>query len=432
MSRIRNVHAREVYDSRGEPTVEVVVALEDGAIGQAAVPSGASTGSHEALALRDGDARRHHGKGVLKAVANVEKVLAPALAGMEAADQRAVDERMCELDGTSNKANLGANAILGVSLAVAKAAAQSAGLPLYRSLGGEEAVLLPTPMLNILNGGAHAMGSIDFQEFMVVPAGFDTFHKALRCGAEVYHALKQVLEGKGLSTNMGDEGGFAPSLSSNEAAIEVILEAIEAAGYQAGVHCYLALDPAATELYHDGRYVLERERTTLSSAEMVALYQRWIERYPIASIEDGLAEDDWEGWRELTAKLGGRVQLVGDDLFTTAIVRIQQGIDRRAANAVLIKPNQIGSLTETLAAVELTQRAGWSAVISHRSGETEDTTIADLAVGTGAGQIKTGAPARSDRVAKYNRLLRIEEELGRKARYAGEWPFVGLKKSGES
>ena len=431
MSNISSLHAREILDSRGLPTVEVTARLEDGSFGVAGIPSGASTGSHEALELRDGDPLRYGGKGVLKAVANVNSKIAAAVAGMDATDQEAVDNRMLQLDGTPNKAVLGANAILGASLAVAKAAAQSKGLPLYRSLALQTSVgagLLPTPMLNILNGGKHAADSTDLQEFMVVPAGFNTFREALRCGAEVYHALKGVLQGRGLSTNVGDEGGFAPSLPSNEAAIGAILEAIQAAGYRPGIDCYLALDPAASEFYHDGHYELKRDGARLTSTEMVAFYQRWVEQYPIVSIEDGLAEDDWAGWRELTAKLGGRVQLVGDDLFTTNTVLIERGIQKQAANAVLIKLNQIGSLTETLAAVRMAQAAGWNVVVSHRSGETEDTTIADLAVGTGAGQIKTGAPSRSERVAKYNRLLQIEEELGSSSKFAGEWPFVGLKR----
>ena len=431
MVRIRSLHAREILDSRGDPTIEVVARLDDDSTGAAAIPSGASTGTYEALELRDGDALRYRGKGVLKTVANVNATIAPEVAGMDAMDQQALDDRMGQLDGTPNKSVLGANAILGVSLAVAKAAAQSKGLPLYRALGREASAgggLLPTPMLNILNGGKHAADSTDFQEFMVVPAGFDTFREALRCGAEVYQSLKRVLQQQGLSTNVGDEGGFAPSLPSNEAAINVIIQAIEAAGYRPGVHCYLALDPAATELYRDGRYELAREGAKLTSAELVTFYQRWVDQYPIASIEDGLAEDDWAGWQLLTAQLGSRVQLVGDDLYTTNTGRIRRGIDEQSTNAVLIKMNQIGSLSETLAAVDMTQGAGWNAVISHRSGETEDTTIADLAVGTSAGQIKTGAPSRSERVAKYNRLLRIEEELGPKARYAGEWPFAGLKK----
>ena len=431
MARIRSVHAREILDSRGEPTLEVVARLDDDSTGIAAIPSGASTGTYEALELRDGDPLRYRGKGVLKTVGNVNSIIASVVTGMDAMDQQALDERMGQMDGTLNKAVLGANAILGVSLAVAKAAARSKGLPLYRAFGGETTTgigLLPTPMLNILNGGKHAADSTDFQEFMVVPAGFDTFREALRCGAEVYQALKRVLQQQGLSTNVGDEGGFAPSLPSNEAALDLIIQAIEAAGYQPGVHCYLALDPAATELYRDGGYELVREGTRLTSAELVAFYQRWVDQYPIASIEDGLAEDDWPGWKLLTARLGGKVQLVGDDLYTTNTERIRRGIDEQSANAVLIKMNQIGSLSETLAAISMTQEAGWNAVVSHRSGETEDTTIADLAVGTGAGQIKTGAPSRSERVAKYNRLLRIEEELGENARYAGKWPFAGLKK----
>jgi enolase len=428
MSRIRSVQASEILTSRGNPTLEVIAVLEDGSVGWAAVPAGASTGSHEAVELRDNDSTRYGGKGVLKAVANVNSRIAPALKGMKATDQQLLDGRMIEMDGTPNKGVLGANAILGVSLALAKAAAQSAGVPWYQALCNGKAELLPTPMLNILNGGKHAADSTDFQEFMVVPTGFDTFREALRCGAEVYHALQQVLHERGLSTNVGDEGGFAPSLPTNEAAIEVILEAIGVAGYQAGVHCYLALDPAAAEFYHDGHYVLERDGTTLTSSEMVAFYQRWVERYPIVSIEDGLSENDWDGWREMTAKLGSRIQIVGDDLFTTNTMHIRRGIQESSANSVLIKLNQIGTLTETLAAVRMTQEAGWSAVISHRSGETEDTTIADLAVGTGAGQIKAGAPTRSERVAKYNRLLRIETELGQQSKYAGEWPFVGLRR----
>ena len=428
MPTIRSVQAREIIDSRATPTLEATVVLDDGSTGTAGVPSGASTGTFEAVELRDGDKARHGGKGVLKAVANVNTIIATALTGMDARDQSALDNRMRELDGTPNKAVLGANAILGVSLAAAKAAAQSQGQPLYQTLAGSAATLLPTPMMNILNGGKHAADSTDFQEFMVVPAGFDSFAEALRCGTEVYQSLKKVLDARGLSTNVGDEGGFAPSLPSNEAAIEVILEAIEGAGYRPGVDCYLALDPAASEFYHDGAYVLEREGARLSSAEMVAYYKRWVDRYPIASIEDGLAEDDWTGWAQLTAILGDRIQLVGDDLFTTNTERIQRGISEGSANAVLVKLNQIGSVTETLAAIRMSQEAGWGTVISHRSGETEDTTIADLAVGTGAGQIKTGAPARSERVAKYNRLLAIEQELGQAARYAGEWPFVGLRK----
>ncbi len=428
MARISSIRAREILDSRGSPTLEAVVALDDGSSGWAAVPSGASTGAYEAVELRDGDPARHGGKGVLRAVASVNERIARAVIGMEASDQRAVDSRMLELDGTPNKGVLGANAILGVSLAVAKAAAQSAGLPLYRSLAdGSDAALLPVPMLNILNGGKHATQSTDIQEFMVVPAGCDSFEEALRCGAEVYQALKRVLAKRGLSTSVGDEGGFALSLPSNEAALDVIMEAIQAAGYEPGKQCFLALDPAATELFHDGRYVLEREGVTLTGGEMVSLYERWVERYPIVSIEDGLAEDDWDGWGELTSRLGERIQVVGDDLFTTNTERIERGVSQGSANAVLVKLNQIGSLTETLDAVRMTQEAGWNVVISHRSGETEDTTIADLAVATGAGQIKTGAPARSERVAKYNRLLRIQDELGGRARYAGRGAYNSLR-----
>ena len=423
MARIRSVHARQVLDSRGVPTLEAIVTLDDGSRGHALVPSGASTGSHEAQELRDGDPSRHGGKGVLQAVANVDQLIAPAVMGREASDQQAVDALMLELDGTPNKAKLGANAILGVSLAVAKAAALSAGLPLYRSLASDAPTTLPVPLLNILNGGKHAANSTDFQEFMVVPAGFDTFDDALRCGAEVYQALKRVLQGRGLSTTVGDEGGFAPSLPSNEAAVEVVMEAIQAAGYEPGDHCFLALDVAATELLQDGRYVLEREGVSLTSDELVDFYQRWVDRYPIISIEDGLAEDDWDGWVSLNSRLGRRVQIVGDDLLTTNTERIARGIRQGAANSVLVKLNQIGTLTETLAAVQMAQEAGWTAVISHRSGETEDTTIADLAVATGAGQIKAGAPARSERVAKYNRLLRIEEQLGEQARFAGRAAF---------
>jgi enolase len=429
MSRITTVRAHEILDSRATPTLEVTVVLEDGSTGTASVPSGASTGTFEAVELRDGDGNRYDGKGMLQAVKNVNTTIADTLKGMEASEQKPLDDRMRELDGTDNKAKLGANAILGVSLAVAKAAAASQGTPLYQALAKGEATLIPTPMLNILNGGKHAASSTDFQEFMVVPSGFESFREALRCGAEIYQALKSILGKRGLSTTVGDEGGFAPSLPSNEAAIEVILEAIDGAGYRPGVDCYLALDPAATEFYHDGHYVLEREGARLTSTEMVAFYQAWVEKYPIVSIEDGLAEDDWGGWQLLNSALGDRTQLVGDDLFTTNTTRIQRGIDERSTNAVLVKLNQIGSLTETLEAISLTQSADWNVVISHRSGETEDTTIADLAVGTAAGQIKTGAPARSERVAKYNRLLRIEDELGTKARYAGAWPFVGLKKS---
>jgi enolase len=419
VSRIRGVRAREILDSRGNPTIEVDVTLEDGAVGRAAVPSGASTGVHEAVELRDGDKARFRGKGVLKAVANVNKRIAPAVVGMSALDQRAIDAALIALDGTPNKRNLGANAILGVSVAVAHAAAAFRGMPLYRYLCPNSPTLLPVPMFNILNGGKHAQDSTDFQEFMVIPLGVRSFREAFRAGAEIYQALKDVLIGRGYSTNVGDEGGFAPSLPSNKDAAEAVLAAIEAAGYRPGQDCFIGLDVAASELFQDGRYVLPREGAALDSAQLVDYYASWVASYPIISIEDGMAEDDWEGWRLLMDRLGDRVQVVGDDLYTTNVKRIQRGIDEKCTNSVLIKLNQIGTLSETLDAMEMARKAGWSAVISHRSGETEDTTIADLAVATGAGQIKAGAPARSERVAKYNRLLRIEEELGEKARYAG-------------
>ena len=427
MPRISTVHAREILDSRGNPTVEAVVGLDDGSSGWAAVPSGASTGTYEAVELRDGNPARYGKKGTLMAVRNVNERIAPAVVGREAGDQEGLDEAMVALDGTPDKSELGANAILAVSLATAHAAAQAGGLPLYRSLATADPVL-PTPMLNVLNGGRHAMDSTDFQEFMVMPVGFDRFSEALRCGVECYQALRGIVAGRGMSTNVGDEGGVAPSLPSNEAAVELLVEAIEAAGYTPGVDCMIALDPAASEFFQDGKYVLAREGATLTSAEMVDYYARWVDKYPIVSIEDGLAEDDWEGWAALTARLGGTVQLVGDDLFTTNTTRIDRGIREGSANAVLVKINQIGTLSEALAAVRLTHEAGWNVVISHRSGETEDTTIADLVVATGAGQIKTGAPARSERVAKYNRLLRIEDELGSAARYAGGAPFAKLRR----
>jgi enolase len=418
---IESVHAREILDSRGNPTLEVEVALIDGATGRAAVPSGASTGSHEALELRDGDPSRYSGKGVLKAVENVNTKIAGAVLGMPAFDQPAVDRTMCALDGTPDKSSLGANAILGVSLAVARAAAASLGLPLYRYLGGPSARVLPVPMFNILNGGRHAADSTDFQEFMVMPVGAESFARALQMGSEVYHALKKVLGERKLSTNVGDEGGFAPSLAGNSDAVEVVLAAIEAAGYRPGEDVAIALDPAASEFYDDKakQYVLAKEGKRLSSEELVSHWEDWCGRYPIVSIEDGLAEDDWSGWWQLCSRLGRETQLVGDDLFVTNTERLAKGIREGAANAILIKLNQIGTLSETLAAIEMAQRAGWAAIISHRSGETEDTTIADLAVATGTGQIKTGAPARSERVAKYNRLLRIEEDLGESAEYAG-------------
>ncbi|MSQ40144.1 MAG: phosphopyruvate hydratase [Dehalococcoidia bacterium] len=419
MTNIARIRGREVLDSRGNPTVEAEVILEGGALGHAAAPSGASTGLHEAVELRDGDPLRFGGKGVMQAVAHINEVIAPALQGHDATRQEAVDKALLELDGTPNKARLGANALLAVSLAVAHAAAASRRQPLYRYLARGAQLTLPVPQLNILNGGRHAQGSTDFQEFMVVPAGLPTFRAALRAGVEVYHALREILREKGYGTTVGDEGGFAPSLSSNVQAVELVLVAIERAGYRPGEQCWIALDVAASELYHDGQYVLEREGARLNSTEMAALYGRWAAQYPILSIEDGLAEDDWEGWPHLQLRLGKRVQLVGDDLYTTSTERIQRGIREQSSNAVLIKPNQIGTLTETLEALRLTQQAGWGVVVSHRSGETEDTTIADLAVATGAGQIKAGAPSRSERVAKYNRLLRIEEELEEEARYAG-------------
>ena len=419
-TRIESVHAREILDSRGNPTVEVEVTLIGGAIGRAAVPSGASTGTHEAVELRDGDPKRYGGKGVLRAVEHVNETIAGAVVGMDSLDQRAIDRTMIELDGTANKRVLGANAVLGVSLAVARAAAAEVGLPLYAYLGGPNAHTLPVPMMNILNGGKHAAGSsVDMQEFMVMPVGAPSFREALRWGAEIFHALKQLLVERGLSAGVGDEGGFAPSLRSNEEAVEAVLQAIERAGYRPGRDVVLALDPAATELYQDGHYHLKGEGKTLSSEEMVAYWASWVEKYPIVSIEDGLAEDDWDHWRQLTAHLGSRIQLVGDDLFVTNPVRLQRGIGSRAANAILVKLNQIGTLTETLDTILLAQRNAFATIISHRSGETDDTFVADLAVATNSGQIKTGAPSRMDRVAKYNQLLRIEEELGNSARYPG-------------
>jgi enolase len=418
-SKVASVRAREILDSRGNPTVAVTVDLESGAGGSAAVPSGASTGIHEALELRDGDKVRYGGKGVLKAVANVNEAIAAKVRGMDARDQRALDAAMIELDGTANKENLGANAILGVSLGVAHAAAADAGLPLYRYLGGEAATLLPVPLLNILNGGRHAENSTDFQEFMIAPVGAPTFAEAMRWGSEVYHALFRLLRDEGLPTTVGDEGGFAPPLPKNEVAIELILRAIEKAGHRPGEEVAIALDPATSELFADEAYVLDREGRSLTREEMVDLWADWTKRYPIVSIEDAMAEEDWDGWRSVTARLGDRMQLVGDDIFCTNPKRIREGIRQEAANSVLIKVNQIGTLTETLDAMAEARRAGWTCVMSHRSGETEDTTIADLAVATLAGQIKTGAPARGERTAKYNRLLAIEAELGERARYAG-------------
>ncbi|MBK9611898.1 phosphopyruvate hydratase [Candidatus Amarobacter glycogenicus] len=419
---IESIEAREILDSRGNPTVHVTVMLADGATGTAAVPSGASTGAHEAVELRDGG-KRYNGKGVSKAVRNVNTEIAKALKDFPATEQRAIDRVLCELDGTPNKGRLGANAILGVSLAVARAAADSQGLPLYRYLGGAGAHRLPVPMFNILNGGKHAPDSTDFQEFMVMPVGAETFSEGLRMGVEVYHALHAILHERGLATSVGDEGGFAPSLPGNEDAVQVVVEAIERAGYKPGSDAVLALDPASTELFSGGKYALAKEKRILTSAEMVDHWAGWVEKYPIRSIEDGLAEDDWEGWASLVAKAGDRCQLVGDDLFVTNVERIRRGISEKSANSVLVKLNQIGTLTETMEAIEMAQRAGWTAVISHRSGETEDTFIADLAVATGAGQIKTGAPARSERTAKYNRLLEIEAELGPGASYAG-WDSI--------
>jgi enolase len=428
MSYIEDITGRQILDSRGNPTVEVEVVLVDGSVGRAAVPSGASTGVHEALELRDGDASRYGGKGVTQAVENVNTRIADELIGWPAIDQKGIDEAMIALDGTPNKSELGANAILGVSLAVAKAAAVYLGLPLYRYIGGTYAHVLPVPMMNILNGGKHAVDGPDLQEFMVMPAGAPSFSEALRWGAEIYHTLKGVLKAKGYSVGVGDEGGFAPSLKTNEEAIEVILEASEKAGYAPGEDVFIAMDPAASEIYEDGKYHLKKEGRVLSSEEMVQFYVDWIEAYPIISIEDGLDEDDWDGFKLMTERVGDRVQIVGDDLLVTNTERIARGIREQAANSVLIKLNQIGSLTETIAAVRMAHKHGWTAVTSHRSGETEDATIADLAVALNTGQIKTGAPCRSDRVAKYNQLLRIEEQLGAQGVYAGMGAFPNLGK----
>jgi len=423
---IENVHAREILDSRGNPTVEVDVQLLDGSVGRAAVPSGASAGAHEAVELRDGDKKRYGGKGVQNAVQHVNVEIAERLVGLDALDQRAIDHALIALDATPNKSHLGANAILGVSLATAKAAAQACGLPLYRYLGGPTVTTLPVPMCNIMNGGKHAVDSSDFQEFMVMPVGADSFKEGIRWASEIYQALRSLLHDDGHSVNVGDEGGFAPSLPTNEAPVQYIMRAIEKAGYRPGEQVAIALDPATTELYEKGSYKLSRENKTLSSEELVDFWAGWVAKYPIVSIEDGLAEDDWDGWKALRVKIGDRVQLVGDDLLVTNTERLSRAIRERAANSILVKVNQIGSLTETLAAVEMAKRASWTAVISHRSGETEDTTIADLAVATGAGQIKSGAPARSDRVAKFNQLLRIEEELGESATYPGRSAFYNV------
>ncbi|PXY26521.1 phosphopyruvate hydratase [Prauserella coralliicola] len=421
MAVIEQVGAREILDSRGNPTVEVEVALDDGTLARAAVPSGASTGEHEAVELRDGDAKRYNGKGVERAVAAVLDEISPDLVGVDAVDQRIVDQKLLDLDGTPDKSRLGANAILGVSLAVAKAAADSAELELFRYLGGPNAHVLPVPMLNILNGGAHADTDVDIQEFMIAPIGADSFREALRWGTEVYHSLKSVLKGRGLSTGLGDEGGFAPSLSNNREALDIIVTAIEKAGYKPGSEIALALDVAATEFFDDGAYTFEGSKR--SAEQLIGYYTELVDSYPLVSIEDPLSEDDWDGWVRLTSELGERVQLVGDDLFVTNPDRLEEGISRRAANALLVKVNQIGTLSETLDAVTLATSYGYKCMMSHRSGETEDTTIADLAVATGVGQIKTGAPARSERVAKYNQLLRIEETLADAARYAGDLAF---------
>ncbi|WP_020676552.1 phosphopyruvate hydratase [Geopsychrobacter electrodiphilus] len=428
MSEIIDVYAREILDSRGNPTVEVEIALESGVMGRAAVPSGASTGEREALELRDGDMTRYLGKGVLKAVEHVNNIIAAELVGFEANDQVGVDRKLLDLDGTDFKSNLGANALLGVSMACARAAAEEAGLPLYQYIGGANAKELPVPMMNILNGGEHADNNVDIQEFMIMPVGAETFKEALRMGAEVFHALKKVLKNKGYNTSVGDEGGFAPNLGSNEEALQVIMEAIKAAGYKAGEDVLLALDVAASELYKNGKYNFANEKQAIkTSAEVVAFYEDLVARYPIISIEDGLAENDWDGWKLLTEKLGGKIQIVGDDLFVTNTKILKEGIQKGIANSILIKLNQIGTLTETLEAIEMAKRAGYTAVISHRSGETEDTFIADLAVATNAGQIKTGSLCRTDRVCKYNQLLRIEDELDNVAVFAGKEVFYNLR-----
>jgi len=431
MTRIKTLHAREILDSRGNPTLEAEVRLESGAFGRAAVPSGASTGSREAIELRDGDGNRYLGKGVTRAVANVNTILANSLVGTDAADQSVLDQRLIELDGTDNKANLGANALLGVSLAAAHAMAAHQGLPLWARLAGNSNNLsLPVPMMNIINGGAHADNSVDMQEFMVLPVGLPSFSEALRCGVEIFHALKSVLHQRGNNTAVGDEGGFAPDLPSNEAAIEVILEAIEKSGYRVGTDVYLGLDVASSEFYKDGLYHLESEGKSFDSTGFAQYLENWVRQYPIISVEDGMAEGDWDGWKELTERVGGTCQLVGDDLFVTNTRIFKQGIDRGIANSILIKLNQIGTLSETLAAIDMAEAAGYSAVISHRSGETEDTTIADLAVATTATQIKTGSLCRSDRVAKYNQLLRIEEALGQRGHFAGRSAFRNLRSQG--
>jgi len=427
MTIISDVYAREVLDSRGNPTVEVEVTLESGGFGSAIVPSGASTGAYEAVELRDGDKDRYLGKGVQKAVENVNTIIAPEIIGYDALDQVAIDRKMIELDGTPNKAKLGANAILAVSIAVARAAADALDVPLSAYLGGFNAKVLPVPMMNIVNGGAHADNNVDVQEFMVLPVGAPTFKEALRTGAEIFHALKSVLKAKGLNTAVGDEGGFAPNFGSNEEALSTIIEAIEKAGYKPGVDVFLGMDVASTEFFKDGKYHLEGEGKSFPPAEFVDLLASWVDKYPLITIEDGCSEDDWEGWKLLTEKLGDKVQLVGDDLFVTNTERLSQGIEKGIGNSILVKVNQIGSLTETFDAIEMAKRAGYTAVISHRSGESEDSTIADIAVATNAGQIKTGAPSRTDRVAKYNQLLRIEDRLGSTAQYAGKSAFYNLR-----
>ncbi|AHD04128.1 phosphopyruvate hydratase [Paenibacillus larvae] len=428
MTIISDVYAREVLDSRGNPTVEVEVYLESGAMGRAIVPSGASTGAHEAVELRDGDKSRYLGKGVLKAVENVNEIIAPEIIGLDALDQVGIDGKMIELDGTPNKGKLGANAILAVSMAVARAAAEALDVPLYVYLGGFNAKTLPVPMMNIINGGEHADNNVDVQEFMILPVGAPSFKEALRTGAEIFHNLKSVLKDKGLNTAVGDEGGFAPNLSSNEEAIQTIISAIERAGYKPGEDVFLGMDVASTEFYKDGKYHLEGEGKSFTSEEFVDLLASWVDKYPIITIEDGCSEDDWDGWKLLTEKLGSKVQLVGDDLFVTNTERLSTGIEKGIANSILVKVNQIGTLTETFDAIEMAKRAGYTAVISHRSGESEDSTIADIAVATNAGQIKTGAPSRTDRVAKYNQLLRIEDELSYVAQYGGKKAFYNLKK----
>jgi enolase len=428
MASIKSVKAREILDSRGNPTVEVEVVLVEGTTGVASVPSGASTGKYEAVELRDGDKRRYRGLGVLKAIEHVNTEIASAIVGMFPLGQATIDQRLIELDGTANKARLGANAILGTSLAIAKAGASFRGVPLYRYLGGARAKQLPVPMLNILNGGKHASGSVDFQEFMIVPVGAANFHKAMQMSSEVYHSLRKVLEEKTLSTNVGDEGGFAPRLSSNKDALELILAAIDMAGYKAGQDLFIALDPAASTFYQHEKYVLSREGVTLDSTELIDYYVKLVSNYPIISIEDGLAEDDWASWSSLTAQLGKQIQIVGDDLYTTNMKRLEKGIAQKSSNSILIKLNQIGTLSETLAVIKRAQQAGWTTIISHRSGETEDTTIADLAVASNAGFIKSGAPCRSERLAKYNRLLKIEEELGKAAQYPGKKALYNLER----